>query len=137
MSTEERRSRPVGASASRAAPVAHRRTTARRPRECQKGRRGSARRPSSDAAPNCLTPTPGPATTAAVIHTLRLLARRIGQLTTEARDLQQRMTRVISAAHTPQLLDQLGVGPDNAAALLITAGDNPAAARGRGKPRPR
>ena len=35
------------------------------------------------------------------------------------------MTRVISAAHTPQLLDQLGVGPDNAAALLITAGDNP------------
>jgi transposase len=69
-------------------------------------------------------PEAGQATTAAVIHTLRLLAHRMGQLTTEARDLQQRMSRVISA-RTPQLLDQLGVGPDNAAALLIAAGDNP------------
>ena len=77
-------------------------------------------------------PEAGPATTAAVIHTLRLLAHRIGQLTTEARDLQQRMTRVISA-HTPQLLDQLGVGPDNAAALLIAAG---AARATRSTPRP-
>jgi transposase len=59
-----------------------------------------------------------------VVHTLRLLARRIHQLTAEAGDLQQRMTRVITA-HAPQLLDQLGVGPDNAAALLIAAGDNP------------
>jgi transposase len=70
-------------------------------------------------------PAAGPdITAAAVIHTLRLLARRIGQLTTEAGDLQQRMTRVIHA-HAPQLLDQLGVGPDNAATLLIAAGDNP------------
>jgi transposase len=69
-------------------------------------------------------PDAGPATTLAVVHTLRLLARRIGQLTSEARDLHQRMTRVISA-HTPQLLDRPGVGADNAAALLIAAGDNP------------
>ncbi len=68
-------------------------------------------------------PDAGQDTTAAVIHTLRSLARRVGQLSAEARDLQDRMTRVITA-HTPKLLDQLGVGPDNAAALLIAAGDN-------------
>lgn len=66
----------------------------------------------------------GPATTAAVIHTLRLLARRITQLTAEARDLQNRMAAVIGA-HAPQLLDRVGIGPDNAAALLTAAGDNP------------
>jgi Transposase IS116/IS110/IS902 family len=27
--------------------------------------------------------------------------------------------------HTPQLLTRCGIGPDNAAALLIAAGDNP------------
>lgn len=69
-------------------------------------------------------PDTGPDTTAAVIHTLRLLARRIDQLTSEARDLHHRMTRVIDA-HAPQLLDRPGVGADNAAALLIAAGDNP------------
>jgi hypothetical protein len=47
-----------------------------------------------------------------VVHTLRLLARRIHQLTAEADDLQQRMTQLISA-YAPQLLERFGVGPDN------------------------
>jgi transposase len=69
-------------------------------------------------------PAAGSDAAAAVVHTLRLLARRIHLLTAEADDLQQRMTQVIRA-HAPQLLDQLGVGADNAATLLIAAGDNP------------
>jgi transposase len=32
---------------------------------------------------------------------------------------------VVITAHTPALLERPGVGPDNAAALLIAAGDNP------------
>jgi hypothetical protein len=59
-----------------------------------------------------------------VIHTLRLLAGRITALAVEARDLHRRMNVVITA-HTPALLERPGVGPDNAAALLIAAGDNP------------
>jgi len=62
--------------------------------------------------------------TAAALYTLRLLARRIQQLTAEARDLEKRIREEV-AAHSPQLLDRVGVGPDCAAALLITAGDNP------------
>jgi transposase len=69
-------------------------------------------------------PDPVSVTTAAVIHTLRLLAGRITALTVEARDLHRRMNVVITA-HTPALLERPGVGPDNAAALLIAAGDNP------------
>jgi transposase len=46
-------------------------------------------------------PDAGPATTAAVIHTLRLLARRIGQLTTEARDLQALAARWTPASPPP------------------------------------
>lgn len=69
-------------------------------------------------------PGPGSVTTAAVLHTLRLLAGRITALAVEARDLHRRMNVVITA-HTPALLERPGVGPDNAAALLIAAGDNP------------
>ncbi|WP_345353658.1 transposase, partial [Rhodococcus olei] len=57
-------------------------------------------------------------------YTLRLLARRILELGTEIRDLERRITDVI-AGHAPTLLERRGVGPDSAAALLITAGDNP------------
>jgi transposase len=56
----------------------------------------------------------------AVVYTLRRLARRILGLTDEIRDLQHRLT-----THAPQLLQPVGIGPDSAAALLITAGDNP------------
>jgi transposase len=60
----------------------------------------------------------------AAVYTLRRLAQRILNLTDEIRDLQHRLTQVITA-HAPQLLQPLGVGPDSAAALLIAAGDNP------------
>jgi transposase len=67
--------------------------------------------------------TPRDATTAAA-YTLALLARRILELTTEIDDLNRQITDTLST-HAPQLLERNGVGPDTAAALLITAGDNP------------
>jgi transposase len=68
--------------------------------------------------------TPTDATSAAA-WTLRLLAHRIGCLTREIDDLNARITAAVTA-HSPQLLRSNGVGPDTAATLLITAGDNPA-----------
>jgi transposase len=62
--------------------------------------------------------------TSAAVYTLRLLARRIRELTAEIRDLIRHITDTITR-HCPTLLTRRGVGPDNAAALLITAGDNP------------
>jgi transposase len=62
--------------------------------------------------------------TSAAVYTLRLLARRILELTTEICDLVRHITTTI-AAHCPRLLARRGIGLDNAAALLITAGDNP------------
>jgi transposase len=67
--------------------------------------------------------TPADVTSTAV-YTLRLLARRILELTTEICDLVRHITDTITR-HCPTLLTRRGVGPDNAAALLITAGDNP------------
>jgi transposase len=64
----------------------------------------------------------GPA--GAAHHTLRLLARRIRNLTEEINDLNKRIAEAITTS-TPGLLDVHGVGPDSAAALLISAGDNP------------
>ncbi|WP_406457437.1 transposase [Streptomyces sp. NBC_01622] len=55
---------------------------------------------------------------------MRLLARRIQHLTEEINDLNKRTAEAIKA-RTPGLLDVHGVGPDTAAALLISAGDNP------------
>ena len=63
-------------------------------------------------------------TTSAAAYTLRLLARRILALTSEIRDLEHRITTAVTS-HTPTLLGRQGIGPDNASALLITAGDNP------------
>ena len=63
-------------------------------------------------------------TASAAAYTLRLLARRIEQLTSEIRDLERQITAVVTR-HTPTLLTRRGIGPDNAAALLIAAGDNP------------
>ncbi|MGW2426841.1 IS110 family transposase [Streptomyces sp. NPDC001709] len=60
----------------------------------------------------------------AAVFTLRLLARRIQQLTAEVKELARRITAAVRRRH-PQLLDIVGVGPDSAAALLIAAGDNP------------
>ncbi|MFI1735644.1 transposase [Streptomyces acidicola] len=63
----------------------------------------------------------GPAATAR--HNLRLLARRILHLTEEIDDLNKQIADAVEAS-TPGLLDVRGVGPDSAAALLISAGDN-------------
>src|SRR5918997_6658497 len=59
--------------------------------------------------------------TSAAVYTLQLLARRILALTEEIHDLQQRLTDTITR-HTPTLLTHRAIGPDTAAALLITAG---------------
>ncbi|MEU4541708.1 IS110 family transposase [Streptosporangium sp. NPDC023825] len=58
------------------------------------------------------------------VFTLRLLARRIQQLTQEVKELTQRIAGCIRVFR-PELLEVIGVGPDSAAALLIAAGDNP------------
>lgn len=63
-------------------------------------------------------------TTSAAAYTLRLLARRILTLTEEIRELDHQITTAVTN-HTPHLLTRCGIGPDNAAALLIAAGDNP------------
>lgn len=64
----------------------------------------------------------GPAGTAR--HVLKLLARRIQHLTREIDDLNKRIAEGVGA-NFPSLLDVRGVGPDSAATLLISAGDNP------------
>jgi transposase len=61
---------------------------------------------------------------AAAKHTLRSLARRIQHLTVEIDDLQAQIRSVVTE-HRPELLDSYGLGPDTAARLLITVGDNP------------
>jgi len=71
------------------------------------------------------TGAPSDATSAAT-WTLRLLARRIMELTGEIDDLNQQLARAVNR-HTPQLLARPGAGPDGAAALLITAGTTRAA----------
>ncbi len=63
-------------------------------------------------------------TTSATAYTLRLPARRILALTDEIRDQNQQITAAVTS-HTPILPARRGIGPDNAAALLITAGNNP------------
>jgi transposase len=60
----------------------------------------------------------------AAAYTVALLARRIAELSTEINELKQQINDVLTT-HTPDLLERNGVGPDTAAALLITAGDNP------------
>ena len=63
-------------------------------------------------------------TSAAARHTLRLLARRIQNLTEEIEDLKAQIAHAVERA-APGLLEVQGVGPDSAAALLLAAGDNP------------
>ncbi|MDQ1005557.1 transposase [Streptomyces sp. V4I23] len=58
------------------------------------------------------------------VFTMRLLARRIQHLSGEVKELTRRTTRAVRSCR-PQMLDLVGVGPDSAAVLLITAGDNP------------
>ena len=74
----------------------------------------------------CCAFRPGQAdtTSAAVRRTLRHLARRWCLLTDEVREHTKELTRLVEMA-APALLDEHGVGPDTAAALLIAVGDNP------------
>lgn len=62
--------------------------------------------------------------TAAAKHTLRLLARRTLALRAEAKALETDIHR-LTAVTAPGLLTTSGVGPNSAATLLTTAGDNP------------
>ena len=62
--------------------------------------------------------------TAAAKYTLRSLACRYLQLDKEIRDLRAELERLTRTA-APALVSIFGVGPDTAAALLISAGGNP------------
>lgn len=56
--------------------------------------------------------------------TLRLLAKRWTALHDELRELDKQLARLTKQA-APRLLGRFGVGPQTAATLLVTAGDNP------------
>ena len=55
---------------------------------------------------------------------LRLLAKRWTALNDELRELDAQLARLTKKA-APRLLARFGIGPQTAAILLITAGDNP------------
>jgi transposase len=55
---------------------------------------------------------------------IRNLARRIRALTREVKDIDRMLKELIEQT-APELLEVYGVGPDGAATLLVTAGDNP------------
>ncbi|MFI8664349.1 transposase [Rhodococcus qingshengii] len=65
----------------------------------------------------------------ATIVALRSLARRVGELRKEARDLKKKLTQLINDS-APRTAGVFGLGPDTAAALLTTVGDDPERLRG-------
>ena len=69
-------------------------------------------------------PGTAPTTTTYAKKTLRFLARRYQTLTAEIRELDTEIHTLCAQAN-PALLAARGVGADTAAALLVTAGDNP------------
>jgi len=66
----------------------------------------------------------GDAVMAAHKAALCSLARRIQGLEDELAELDRRIEALVTSA-APELLARFGVGPDTAAALLVSAGDNP------------
>ena len=62
--------------------------------------------------------------TAAAKYALRSLACRYCQLNKEIKNLETELSRLTSQA-SPALVSIFGIGPDTAAALLVTAGSNP------------
>lgn len=74
----------------------------------------------------CARFRPGELTTTTAItkHTLKILATRCRHLTSEIKALEKEMAMLIKDV-APALLRVFGIGPDTAAALLITAGSNP------------
>jgi Transposase IS116/IS110/IS902 family len=77
---------------------------------------------------HCATRRPDRAATAepttATLIALRALPRRHQQLTTEISELDTLITPLVTQIN-PALCTLLGVGPDTAGQLLVTAGDNP------------
>jgi transposase len=73
----------------------------------------------------CAALRPGPITTvaAATKYTLRAIARRWLSLTDEISD-HERLRRTLTDQLAPQLTAAVGIGPDNAAELLLVLGDN-------------
>jgi transposase len=73
----------------------------------------------------CATLRPGDVTTvaAATKHTLRAIARRWLALNDEITD-HERLLRTLTDQLAPQLTAAVGIGPDNAAELLLVLGDN-------------
>jgi len=63
-------------------------------------------------------------TTAAVVHTLAVLSRRVQTLDAEITELTARIEGLVKQT-APRLLLEYGVGVDSAAVLLRTVGDNP------------
>jgi transposase len=89
--------------------------------------RERAPRPAAALAAACLRLRPGPDLAdpaAAARHALRSLARRYRDLTAEITGLDAQLA-ALTARAAPALLALRGVGPETAAQLLITAGDNP------------
>ena len=74
----------------------------------------------------CAAFRPGTAqtTTSYTKKTLRLLARRYQALTAEIQQLDTEIKQLCAQAN-PALLAAPGIGPETAATLLVTAGDNP------------
>ena len=68
----------------------------------------------------------------ALTSTLRLLAKRWTELGQRIARTRRSNSHAIRAA-APRLLAQFGVGPQTAATLLVTAGDNPNAPAQRGR----
>jgi len=75
---------------------------------------------------HCAALHPGELSTPLAVakHALRLLARRALALRAEAKSLTAELER-LTALTCPALVEMTGIGPDSAAALLISAGDNP------------
>jgi transposase len=73
----------------------------------------------------CAALRPGEVTTvaAATKHTLRAIARRWLALNEEIAEHEQ-LLRTLTDQLTPQLTAAVGIGPDNAADLLLVLGDN-------------
>jgi len=62
--------------------------------------------------------------TDAARYALQSLARRHAQLTREIEAIDAQLAQ-LTASFAPELMKSVGIGPDTAAALLVTAGSNP------------
>lgn len=62
--------------------------------------------------------------TTTIKDTLKLLARRYLDLHAQTRELERAIRKIVKT-YAPELLDIHGIGPDVAATLLVTTGENP------------